>query len=122
MPLHRIHEDLRGGRGRPERRGGAMRAHLADFPVVSPARLEDALAEMSRGASRPGGVTPLAGATDLYVLLSAGQLKPTTFLDLGGVRELASAPAWDGERFSFGAATTYTEVRRAARVDERLPL
>jgi CO/xanthine dehydrogenase FAD-binding subunit len=64
-----------------------MRSHLADFDVVRPTSLEEALALAATRAGEPGGVTPLAGATDLFVPFNAGQLAPTTFLDLHGIAE-----------------------------------
>jgi len=99
-----------------------MRSYLPDFPVECPTRLEDALAFLSERASSPGGVTPLAGATDLYVLLNAGQLPPTAFVSLHAVREFAARPRWEADRFTFGALTTYADLRYDKDVIARLPL
>jgi len=99
-----------------------MRSHLADFEVVRPASLDDALGFTATHAGRPGGVTPLAGATDLFVTFNAGQLEPTTFLDLHGIAELTQPPRWDGDHYRLHALSTYTDCRRDARVAERLPL
>jgi CO/xanthine dehydrogenase FAD-binding subunit len=98
-----------------------MRSHLAEFDVVRPATLDEALAFMAHG-EKPGGVTPLAGATDLYVSLNAGQLAPTTFLDLHAIVDLASPPRWNGDVLRLHALTTYADCRRDPRVAERLPL
>lgn len=98
-----------------------MRSYLEEFGAASPHTLEEALTLLAEPpAGRPA--TPLAGATDLYVLLNAGQLAPTTFVSLPGVPELAPAFRWDGDRLRFGALTTYTDTRRDARVAVRLPL
>ena len=99
-----------------------MRSHLADFDVVRPASLDEALALAATQAGKPGGITPLAGATDLFVPFNAGQLAPTTFLDLHAIAELAQAPRWNGDVYRLHALTTYTECRRDPRVAERLPL
>jgi CO/xanthine dehydrogenase FAD-binding subunit len=99
-----------------------MRSHLADFDVVRLTSLEEALAFAAAQASKPGGVTPLAGATDVFVPFNAGQLAPTTFLDLHAIPELARAPRWDGDVYRLQALTTYTDCRRDRRVAERLPL
>lgn len=99
-----------------------MRSHLAEFEVVRPTTLAEALAFAATQAGKPGGVTPLAGATDLFVPFNAGQLAPTTFLDLQGIAELARAPRWDGDTYRLHALSTYTESRRDPRVVERLPL
>jgi CO/xanthine dehydrogenase FAD-binding subunit len=99
-----------------------MRSDLADFDVVRPTSLEEALAFAAERPGKPARVTPLAGATDLFVLLNAAQLEPTTFLDLQGIAELAQAPRWDGDRYRLHALNTYTDCRRDPRVAERLPL
>jgi CO/xanthine dehydrogenase FAD-binding subunit len=99
-----------------------MRSHLADFDVVRPTSLEEALTFAATRVGVPGGVTPLAGATDLFVPFNAGQLAPTTFLDLQGIAELAMAPRWDGDVYRLHALSTYTDCRRDPRVAERLPL
>ncbi len=99
-----------------------MRSHLADFDVVRPTTLADALAFAATQAGKPGGVTPLAGATDLFVTFSAGQLAPTTFIDLHAISELGLAPRWDRDIYRLHALSTYTDCRRDPRVAERLPL
>jgi xanthine dehydrogenase small subunit len=99
-----------------------MRSHLADFEVVRPTSLEEALAFASTQAWKPGGVTPLAGATDLFVPFNAGQLAPTTLLDLHRIPELTQAPRWDGDMYRLHALNTFTDCRRDSVVAERLPL
>ena len=99
-----------------------MRSHLADFEVQCPASLDEALALVAERAARSGGVTPLAGATDLYVPFNAGQLPSTTFVSLHGIAELKAPPRWSGEVYRLHALNTYADCRRDPRVAERLPL
>ena len=99
-----------------------MRSHLADFDVACPTTLAEALALLAAGAGRPGGVTPLAGATDLYVPFAGGQLAPTTFVSLHAVAEFAAPAAWEGDVYRMGPLTTYADCRRDPRVAARLPL
>jgi len=99
-----------------------VRSHLADFDVACPRSLAEALALLAEGAAKPGSVTPLAGATDLYVLLNAGHLPPTRFVSLSGIPELSRAASWDEGRYTMFALTTYTETRHDARVAAELPL
>ena len=99
-----------------------MRSHLADFDVVCPTSLDEALAFAATHAAEPGGVTPLAGATDLFVPFNGGQLAPTTFLDLHGIAELSQAPRWNGDAYRLHALSTYTDCRRDPRVAAQLPL
>ncbi len=96
-----------------------MRSYLPDFETLAPTSLREALARM---AERPGGVRPLAGATDLYVLLNAGQLPPAPVMSLHAVGELAEGFSWQGDRVTFGALTTYSDARRDRDVTRRLPL
>jgi len=93
-----------------------MRSWLAEFEVACPRTLPEALALLG------DGVTPLAGATDLFVLMNAGHLKPTRFVSLHGVSDLLEPARWDGDRYVMSALTTYTEARHDAGVRARLPL
>lgn len=69
-----------------------------------------------------GPLTPLAGATDLYVSLNAGTLKERRFLDLGALDELRRivAPAVGGLR--IGALATYTQIMKSRHVQRQLPM
>jgi xanthine dehydrogenase small subunit len=53
---------------------------------------------------------PIAGGTDLMVLLSAGRLPKRELLDLWGLAELRGITV-DEEEITFGALTTYSEVQ-----------
>jgi CO/xanthine dehydrogenase FAD-binding subunit len=94
-----------------------VRSNLAEFDVACPATLPEALQLLSEDVC-----TPLAGATDLFVLMNAGHLPPTKFVSLHGVRELAAPAKWDGDRYVMSALTTYSESRHDPRVAQRLPL
>ena len=94
-----------------------MRSWLAEFDVACPRALPEALTLIAQEGS-----TPLAGATDLFVLMNAGHLKPTRFVSLHGVPELAEAARWDGDSYVMSALTSYTEARHDAGVRARLPL
>jgi len=93
-----------------------VRSWLAEFDVACPRALPEALALVGEGA------TPLAGATDLFVLMNAGHLQPTKFVSLHGIAELAAPARWDGSRYVMSALTTYTEARHDARAHAELPL
>ena len=47
-----------------------MRSALSTLEVIRPRRLDDALKAMSRAGNRP---IPMAGGTDLFVYLNAGE-------------------------------------------------
>ncbi len=99
-----------------------MRSRLEDFDVACPTNLSAALALLASGAARPGGVTPLAGATDLYVPFNAGHVAPTTFVSLHAVAEFKAPARWDGDIYTMGPLTTYADCRRDPRVARDLPL
>jgi len=99
-----------------------MRSHLPDFDVACPTSLDEALALLAGAAGRPGGVTPLAGATDLYVPFNGGQLAPTMFVSLHAVAEFAAPARWDDDVYQMGPLTTYADCRRDPRVVARLPV
>ena len=90
--------------------------YLPDFSVYSPKTLKEALE--ARGAEP---MTPLAGGTDLMVYLHAGVMKPTTFLNLDRVAELAGPPRVNGA-LDLPALATYRDVRADARVAKTWPM
>jgi len=105
-----------------------------DIPAVSPASLEDALRLLSRGCR------PVAGGTDLMVMLSMGTAdaaKPLLDLSrLDALREIRlETPAGGSEgagagrsqgsdpgSLVVGALATFGEIRRSAVVAEHLPV
>ncbi|OGH55943.1 MAG: hypothetical protein A3G34_01990 [Candidatus Lindowbacteria bacterium RIFCSPLOWO2_12_FULL_62_27] len=111
-----------------------MKSSIADFAVISPRTLAEALASL-RQTPPP---VPLAGGTDIMVLLNAGQLEPGVYLNLYSVPELrrpieVSAGVRDAGTWGAGGAdppgevrlsalTTYADVRRHAEVRRLLPM
>jgi CO/xanthine dehydrogenase FAD-binding subunit len=68
-----------------------------------------------------GPLTPLAGATDLYVALNDGTLEATRFLNLWRLDALRRITV-SGETLVIGALATYTAMIRSRAVRERLPM
>jgi CO/xanthine dehydrogenase FAD-binding subunit len=94
-----------------------MRGYLPDYQLDAPATLADALELLAR---EPGVWTPLAGGTDLMVLFNAGRLQATRLLDLSDLPELGGIEE-ERDALSFGALTTFTELREAVAVHRHLP-
>ena len=94
-----------------------MRSYLPDYDLVSPASLDEALALL---AGDPGGYRPIAGGTDLMVVLNAGRLPVAKFLDLSRCGELRGIQE-TGTHLSLGALTTFTEVRDCRAVHQHFP-
>jgi CO/xanthine dehydrogenase FAD-binding subunit len=89
----------------------------AEPPVASPATVDEAFELLASG----DGWRPLAGGTDLLVQIT-GELgpPPERVLDIWRLDELRGIEL-DGEALMLGGLTTYTEIRRSALCQERLP-
>jgi CO/xanthine dehydrogenase FAD-binding subunit len=92
-----------------------VRSDLADFELVTARDLGEACARVAEG------YRPLAGGTDVMVLLSAGKLATRRWVDVWGVDELRGVKA-TGDAFEIGALTTYTDVRRHPLLSRELPM
>ena len=68
-----------------------------------------------------GPLTPLAGATDLYVAVNFGTLDSTRFLNLWGLDPLRRITLRDST-LSIGALATYTSLIRSRLVRQYLPM
>ena len=68
-----------------------------------------------------GPLTPLAGATDVYVNLHFGLAKERRYIDLWPVPELRGI-AVTGATLRLGALTTYSELIQSALVRRRVPM
>ncbi|MBV9880183.1 MAG: xanthine dehydrogenase family protein subunit M [Gemmatirosa sp.] len=93
-----------------------MRTAVSGLDLRRAASLDEALR-----LRRDEGRTPIAGATDVYVALNFGTLRPTRFVDLWGLQELRGVAVRDGA-LVLGALTTYTDCARSPLVAERLPM
>ena len=83
-----------------------MRAHVPAYEVVAPKTLAEAL---ERLAADPARWRPLAGGTDLMVLLEAGKLEHRRYLSIWGLGELRGVE-FAPESVTLGSLTTYTDV------------
>lgn len=95
-----------------------MRAYLPDYELLAPRDLSAALALM---AEEPGVWKPLAGGTDLMVLLEAGKLPHKKFLSLWRLDELRGFEV-SPEAVSLGALTTYSQILREPVLQQEFPL
>ncbi len=95
-----------------------MRGHIPSYDVLRPRDLDHALALL---AERGADLRPLAGGTDLMVLVESGALPPTDFLDLSGLDALRGVDVREDE-VVLGALTTYREIRRHPVILAELPM
>lgn len=94
-----------------------MRSALSGLSLHEPATLATAL-KLMRGESPP---LPIAGCTDVYVLLNFGTLAATRYLDLSRVGVLRKIAVRD-DVLSIGATATYADIIRSRLVRQRLPM
>src|SRR5690242_14404349 len=95
-----------------------MRAFIPSYELMTPHALDEALALL---ANEPDIWKPFAGGTDLMVLLEAGKLPHTNYIDIWKLDELRGIEVTD-DRVSLGALTTYTEVQNNAILKKEFPM
>jgi CO/xanthine dehydrogenase FAD-binding subunit len=95
-----------------------VRSFLPEYELLAPKNLSDALERM---AQEPGAWKPLAGGTDVMVLLEAGKLAQKKFINIWGLPEFRGIDAGP-DAVSIGALTTYTEIRRHPILAREFPL
>jgi xanthine dehydrogenase small subunit len=94
-----------------------MRTAVSRLELLRPRSVRDAL----RMLRNEGPLTPLAGATDLYVAVNFGTLDSTRFLDLWALDPLRRITLRD-DTLSIGALATYTSLIRSRLVRRLLPM
>jgi xanthine dehydrogenase small subunit len=93
-----------------------VRTAVSTLHLREPRTLAEAL-RMMQGET----LTPLAGATDLYVSLNFGTLPGVRFVDLWRLAALRKVEKRDGV-LSIGALATYTQIIRSRHVKSHLPM
>lgn len=93
-----------------------MRSAISPLSMERPRSLDDALASM-----RHEPLTPICGATDLYVGLNFGTLAAQRFIDLTQLSELRGIAERD-DLLIINAATTFTAIMRSDVVQQRVPM
>src|SRR2546427_1602934 len=106
VPVHRLHENHRGG------------AVMHDVTYLRPTDLKDAV-QLYRTTP---GCRPLAGGTDLIVMLHARTLRPPprAVLDVWSLLELKGVRRTQG-MLEIGAAESYTGIIRSRDAQEHVP-
>jgi xanthine dehydrogenase small subunit len=94
-----------------------MRTPISRLELFQPRSVQDALRMLRNEAP----LTPLAGATDLYVALNFGTLESTRFLNLWGLEPLRRITLRN-DILRIGALATYTGLLRSRLVRRRLPI
>lgn len=84
-----------------------MRAYIPDYQLTTTSSLAETLSLL---ANEPGVWKPLAGGTDLMVLLEAGKLPHRNYINIWKLDELRSIEI-EPQHITVGALTTYTDVQ-----------
>jgi OHCU decarboxylase len=95
-----------------------MRSHPAEYEMVSPGSLEGVLRLMDE---EPGKWLPVAGATEVMVLFSAGRLAARRLVNLWGLKELREIRE-DAGSLTVGGGCTFGQVRNCDLVGRHFPL
>jgi CO/xanthine dehydrogenase FAD-binding subunit len=92
-----------------------MRSHVPSYELVVARDLPHALSMLTEG------FRPIAGGTDVMVLFEAGKLAHKKWMSIRGLPELRTIDVTP-DHITFGALTTYTDVRRSAIIAAEFPL
>lgn len=95
-----------------------MRSFVPAYELRTLANLHSALTLLER---EPGVWKPLAGGTDLMVLLESGNLSHRKFLSIWDLTELKGV-AVTPTHVTLGALTTYTQVQREPVLQREFPM
>jgi CO/xanthine dehydrogenase FAD-binding subunit len=95
-----------------------MRSYIPDYNLITPANLSEALDLLARERDQ---WRPFAGGTDLMVLLEAGKLPHSNYLNIWQFDELHGIQVGTNE-VSAGALTTYTEIQCHEVFREEFPM
>jgi len=98
-----------------------MAADLTAVEVLRPRKLREALALLAEGWAEGRPLQPLAGGTDVFVPLNAGQPPAARYLDLWGIDSLRYLER-DGRTLTFGALCTYSDCIGSRAVAKLLPI
>ena len=94
-----------------------MRSYLADYDLKLAESLLFALRLLSNGE----GWRPIAGGTDLMVLLNAGKLPYRRLVSIRKLEELRRVTV-TAQTISIGAAASYSQIRRHPVLQAEFPL
>ncbi len=95
-----------------------MRSHPAEYEMVSPGGLAAVLRLMDE---EPGQWLPVAGATEVMVMFSAGKLGARRLVNLWGLSELREIRE-DAASLTLGGGCTFSQIRGHEGVRRHFPL
>ncbi len=94
-----------------------MKSYIPEYDLLIAPDLDAALRLLDNGE----GWHPIAGGTDLMVLLNAGKLAPTRLVSIRDIAELQAIEV-EEESVTLGAAVTFTAIRQHPVLRREFPL
>ncbi|HEY0307611.1 MAG TPA: FAD binding domain-containing protein [Acidobacteriaceae bacterium] len=95
-----------------------MRSNVSEYEMIAPRTLDAVLQTM---AAKPGEYLPVAGGTEVMVMLGVGKLAAKKLVSLGAVKELRFI-AERADTVTIGSGTTFTDIRKSALIAKEFPL
>src|SRR5262252_3803217 len=95
-----------------------MRSYVPAYQLISPQTIGEALELLAADSAQ---WKPFAGGTDLMVLLEAGKLPHTHYVNIWNLRELRGIEV-DETSVMLRALTTYTDVRAHPVLQQEFPM
>ncbi|HEX4005931.1 MAG TPA: 2-oxo-4-hydroxy-4-carboxy-5-ureidoimidazoline decarboxylase [Acidobacteriaceae bacterium] len=95
-----------------------MRSHPAEYEIVSPGTLPGVLRLLDE---QPGQWLPVAGATEVMVMFSAGKLGARRLVNLSNLPELQSIRD-NAKTLTLGGGCTFSQIRNCSAVHKHFPL
>ena len=95
-----------------------MRGNCEAHELIAPGSLRAVLELL---AAEPGVWTPIAGGTEIMVAHAAGRLNMSKLVSLWGISELRFIKV-TADSVAIGAAATFIDMRRNAKLADSLPL
>jgi len=95
-----------------------MRSHPSEYEMVSPGSLAGVLQLMQQ---EPGQWLPVAGATEVMVMFSAGNLRARRLVNLWNLPELREIRE-DAGSITLGGGCTFSQIRAYPSVERHFPL
>ena len=95
-----------------------MKAYIPQYNIINAKNLDDALIHM---ADIEAHWTPIAGGTDLMVLLEAGRLPEGNYLSIWDLKELREIKIND-DCIVIGAGTTFQDIIANETIQKEFPM
>ncbi len=95
-----------------------MRSNVSEYELIAPGTLAGVLQTM---AAKPGEYLPVAGGTEVMVMLGVGRLQAKKLVSLWGVKELRFISE-TADTLTIGAGATFTDIRKNKLIAKEFPL